>query len=138
MRSRRWAGTRWRCGAAPFAARRRGRPGARDRRRWLQSASSKGPDPTRALFSPPSYQLPRGYADGPSDALENLIRVAGAVDHLHRHALLAVVVEHRFGQLVVLPHPLLDRLPRVVRTALLRGALQDPLDQLLFGDLQGD
>src|SRR5450759_914136 len=76
------------------------------------AASWRGPGRTHRLFLPPSTQLTRGYADGTPDALENLVHIAHSIDHLDPNPLLPVVVEHGGGELVVLVHPLRDRLPR--------------------------
>src|SRR6202165_2895012 len=44
------------------------------------------------VFRPRPTQLPRGYAHGPPDALENGVRIARPIDDFHRHSQLAVVV----------------------------------------------
>src|SRR6202790_4035088 len=97
-----------------------------------------GPKSRSSAFLATFPQLPRGYADGPPDALEYLIHVAHPVDDLDPDPLLPVMVEHRGCELVVLVHPLGDRLPGVVGTALDGRAMQDPIDQHVFRHLEGD
>src|SRR6266850_2511809 len=77
-----------------------------------------GPRSDSRAFLATSTQLSRGYADGPADALENFIGIAHAVDLHHPNSTPAVVVQHRFRELVVLVHAFGDRLPGVVGPAL--------------------
>src|SRR6266550_2959338 len=112
------------------------------------SGSSDGPLPsplTEVLIAWPrsaslafraTFPHSRAYADDPPDALENLVWRAHPADDLYRDALPPVVVEHRLGELVVLVHPLGDRLARVVGPALDRGPMQQALDQVLLRHVQ--
>jgi hypothetical protein len=56
--------------------------------------------------------------------------------HLYELAARAVVVDDRFGLLVVRREPLVDRAGQVVRTALQLGALREPLSCQRVGQLQ--
>src|SRR6266550_3846065 len=97
-----------------------------------------GPRSDSRAFLATSTQLSRGYADGPPDALENLIGAAHAIDLDHPNPVPAVVVEHGLGELVVLVHALGDRLPGVVRPPLDRRPVEDPLDEHVLRHVERD
>src|SRR5258708_36545131 len=80
----------------------------------LTAGFIEGPRSDSDAFLAIFPQLPRGYADVPPDALEYRVYVAGAVHGDHAHASPAVMVQDRLRELVILWHPLGDRLPRVV------------------------
>src|SRR5260370_12541003 len=117
-------------------------PGSRRARSPFTAGFIEGPrsdsDARLSSFFATFPQLPRGYADGPLDALEYLVHVAGAVHGDHAHASLAVVVQDRLRELVILVHPLGDRLPRVVGTPLDCRSMANPVDDRVLRDFQGD